>query len=89
MPFSRGDAELANKVIAADDLLDDLHHQIFGELLRQMIKDPLSIERSSYPIIINKDFERIADHTTHIEEVLSILKGVNPKHPYLHKGPQV
>ncbi len=88
--FLKGDAELAHQVITADDLVDDLHHQIFGELLRQMIKDPLCIERASHLIIINKDFERIADHATNIaEEVLYILEGVNVKHPYLHQGPHI
>ncbi|MDP2874679.1 MAG: phosphate signaling complex protein PhoU [Holophaga sp.] len=86
--FLKGDVDLANRVIKADDLVDELHHQIFGELLRQMIKDPLCIERASHLIIVNKDFERIADHATNIcEEVLYILEGVNVKHPYLHQDP--
>lgn len=86
--FLRGDADLAKKVIRSDDEVDELHHQIFGELLRLMIKNPLCIERASHLIIVNKNFERIADHSTNIaEEVLYILEGVNVKHPYLRQGP--
>ncbi len=86
--FLRGDAELAHQVIRSDDAVDELHHRTFGELLRAMIKDPLCIERASHLIIVNKNFERIADHATNIsEEVLYILEGVNVKHPYLRHGP--
>jgi phosphate transport system protein len=86
--FIRGDAAMAHAVIQSDDVVDELHLKIFGELLRQMIKDPLCIERASHLIIVNKNFERIADHATNIaEEVLYILEGVNVKHPYLRQGP--
>ncbi|MBI4911150.1 MAG: phosphate signaling complex protein PhoU [Acidobacteria bacterium] len=84
--FLNGDAALARSVIAADDTVDELHLKIFGELLRLMIQDPLCIERASHLIIVNKNFERIADHATNIaEEVLFILEGVNVKHPYLRQ----
>jgi len=86
--FLNGDAELARSVIAADDLVDDLHLKIFGEALRQMLADPLCIERGSHLLIVNKNFERIADSATNIaEEVLYILEGVNVKHSYLRQGP--
>lgn len=86
--FLNGDAALARSVILADDGVDELHHRIFGELLRAMIADPLCIERASHLIIVNKNFERIADHATNIaEEVLYILEGVNVKHPYLRQEP--
>ena len=86
--FLNGDAELARSVIKADDAVDDLHHRIFGEVLRVMIADPLSIERGSHMLIVNKNYERIADHATNIaEEVLYILEGVNVKHSYLRQGP--
>ena len=85
--FLNGDAELARSVIASDDIVDELHLKIFGELLRMMLGDPLCIERSSHLIIVNKNFERIADHATNIaEEVLYILEGVNVKHAYLRQG---
>lgn len=85
--FLNSDPELARSVITSDDAVDELHRKIFGELLRLMIADPLCIERASHLIIVNKNFERIADHATNIaEEVLYILEGVNVKHAYLREG---
>jgi len=86
--FVNGDAALARAVIQDDDRVDALYVQIFSDLLRGMLADPLCIERSTHLIIVIKNWERIADQATNIaEEVLFILEGVNVKHPYLH-GPQ-
>ncbi|MBL0314029.1 MAG: phosphate signaling complex protein PhoU [Holophagaceae bacterium] len=86
--FVKGDAELAREVIADDDKVDALYVQIYKDLLRAMLADPLCIERASNLIIVIKNWERIADQATNIaEEVLFILEGVNVKHPYLHGRP--
>ena len=85
--FVNGNAELAREVIAADDKVDTLYVQIYKDLLRLMLADPLCIERASHLIIVIKNWERIADQATNIaEEVLFILEGVNVKHPYLHQA---
>jgi phosphate transport system protein len=82
--FINGDAEMAQAVIDDDDAVDALYLEIFGDLLRGMLADPLTIERSTHLIIVIKNWERIADQATNIaEEVLFILKGINVKHPYL------
>jgi phosphate transport system protein len=82
--FINGDAEMAQAVIDDDDAVDALYLKIFGDLLRGMLADPLTIERSTHLIIVIKNWERIADQATNIaEEVLFILKGINVKHPYL------
>jgi phosphate transport system protein len=82
--FINGDADLARAVIRDDDQVDTLYVHIYTELLRTMLADPLSIERSSHLIIVIKNWERIADVASNIaEEVLFILEGVNVKHPYL------
>ena len=82
--FISGDAPMARAVILADDQVDALYYQIYTELLRNMLADPLCIERSSHLIIVIKNWERIADVATNIaEEVLFILEGVNVKHSYL------
>lgn len=84
--FVNGDASLARSVIADDDKVDELYTQIYRELLRLMLADPLCIERASHLILVIKNWERIADQATNIaEEVLFILEGVNVKHPYLQK----
>ena len=87
--FVNGDAALARAVIQDDDQVDTLYMQIYSELLRGMLADPLCIERSSHLIIVIKNWERIADQATNIaEEVLFILEGVNVKHRYLHDPPK-
>jgi phosphate transport system protein len=87
--FVNCDAALAREVILADDSVDSLYVQIYSELLRGMLADPLCIERSSHLIIVIKNWERIADQATNIaEEVLFILEGINVKHRYLQDPPR-
>ena len=82
--FIGSDAGLARTVINADDSVDELYGQIYRELLRLMMSDPLCIERASHLILIIKNWERIADQATNIaEEVLFILEGRSVKHAYL------
>jgi len=87
--FVNGDAAQARAVIQDDDQVDALYMQIYSELLRGMLADPLCIERSSHLIIVIKNWERIADQASNIaEEVLFILEGVNVKHSYLQGPPK-
>ena len=82
--FICSDAVLARSAIQADDSVDQLYGQIYRELLKRMMADPLCIERASHLILVIKNWERIADQATNIaEEVLFILEGRNAKHPYL------
>jgi phosphate transport system protein len=82
--FVGHDAALARAVIQNDDVVDEMYGQIYRELLKLMMADPLCIERSSHLILVIKNWERIADQATNIaEEVLFILEGRNAKHPYL------
>ena len=86
--FIGSDAGLARTVIQADDSVDMLYGQIYRELLRLMMADPLCIERASHLILVIKNWERIADQATNIaEEVLFILEGRSAKHTYLQDNP--
>jgi len=86
--FIGSDAGLARTVIQSDDSVDALYSQIYRELLRLMMADPLCIERASHLILVIKNWERIADQATNIaEEVLFILEGRNAKHAYLLGSP--
>ena len=87
--FVNGDAALARSVIRADEQVNAIYRDIYSELLRRMLADPLCIERSSHLIIVIKNWERIADQATNIaEEVLFILEGRNVKHAYLQETSQ-
>jgi len=68
--FVRSDADLARKVCADDDFVDDLTEQLFRELLSFMIEDPKTITRAIRLTFIAKYIERIADHATNIAELV-------------------
>jgi phosphate transport system protein len=79
--FMRNDTELAQAVIARDDEVDDLQHQIYRELLSYMAEDPHTIGRSTKILFVSKYLERIADHATNIAEmVVFMVKGKTIKH---------
>jgi len=86
--FLNGDAAMARAVIKDDEKVNTIYRQIYSDLLRGMLADPLCIERSSHLIIVIKNWERIADQATNIaEEVVFILEGRNVKHSYLQETP--
>ncbi|MDH5580055.1 MAG: phosphate signaling complex protein PhoU [Betaproteobacteria bacterium] len=71
--FVKDDSALARKVLAHDDLVDDLMEQVFRELLSFMIEDPHTISRAIRLSFIAKYIERVADHATNIAELVVYL----------------
>ncbi len=87
--FVARDAELAIKVCAADDFVDNLNQQIFNELLVYMLQDPKNISRAVRLTYITKYLERIADHATNIAEmVVYMVKGKVIRHMACETGLQ-
>jgi phosphate transport system protein len=79
--FVSGDADLARNVCERDDLVDQMNHQIFRELLTYMMEDPETITRAVDLILVGRHLERIADHATNIgEDVIYMVKGKTIKH---------
>jgi phosphate transport system protein len=84
--FVKDDSTLARKVLANDDLVDDLMEQIFRELLSYMIEDPHTTTRAIRLSFIAKYLERIADHATNIAELVvylvegKIIRHTTPTH---------
>lgn len=79
--FVSNDPDLALKVCEADDIVDNLNHQIFNELLLYMLQDPKNIGRAVRISYISKYLERIADHATNIAEmVVYMVKGKVIRH---------
>ena len=68
--FVNRDTELARKVCADDDFVDDLTHQLFRELLSFMLENPQTITRAIRISFIAKYLERIADHATNVAELV-------------------
>jgi phosphate transport system protein len=79
--FVNSDADLAEKVIFNDNVVDDLYEQIFRELLTYMLEDPRAISRAIKLIFIAKHLERVGDHSANIAEmVVFLVKGQDIRH---------
>lgn len=79
--FVNDDVQLARNVCVRDDEVDQLNVQIFRELLTYMLGDPTSVQRAVDLILVAKNLERIADHSTNIaEDVIYIVEARVVKH---------
>jgi phosphate transport system protein len=79
--FVRGDAESARLLVRRDDEVDQLNRQVFAELMRRMIADPLQVERSMTLVLVGRNLERVADLATNVaEEVVFIAEARIIKH---------
>ncbi|OGV62393.1 MAG: phosphate transport system regulatory protein PhoU [Lentisphaerae bacterium RIFOXYA12_FULL_48_11] len=71
----------AIEVIRMDDEVDNLHDQLFRELMTYVLSDPKTINRVLELILISRAFERIADHSVNIsEDVFYMVKGQDIRH---------
>jgi phosphate transport system protein len=79
--FVKRDPKLANKVIAYDDVVDDLFVTVRDELITLINEDPKNGDQAMDFLMIAKYFERIGDHATNIAEwVLFSITGKHRKH---------
>lgn len=72
--FSRGDTELALKVLKKDAGIDTLYKRMYREMLTYMMEDPRSISSSIILSNAAKNLERIADHATNIAEMVIYME---------------
>lgn len=66
--YVQGDSELARRVIADDDIVDDYFTKIKTDLITQIAAHPQEGESALDLLMIAKYFERIGDHATNIAE---------------------
>ena len=79
--FVHRDAELARSVLASDDAVDSLRTACYHELTSFMEKDPNHIPQGLNLMVVIRNLERIADHSTNIaEDVLFLVKGIDVRH---------
>jgi len=79
--YADGSTEKALAVIKMDDEVDNLHDQLFRELMTYVLSDPKTINRVLELILITRAFERIADHAVNIcEDVFYMVKGQDIRH---------
>ena len=81
--FISGDAELAKKVLLADDIVDKLNAENHTILKNIMKQTPENIESGVALLVISREIERMADHSTNIaEDVFFIVEAQLIKHKY-------
>ena len=66
--FINLDVALAKQVCRDDDEVDDLHDQVYRDLLNIMLEDPGTINQATYLTWVAHNLERIADRSTNISE---------------------
>jgi phosphate transport system protein len=83
--FVHRDAEPVRNIIQKDDAVDSLHDEVFQEIIEKMGDRSLPPRVGAQFILINRYFERLADHAVNIgEHVTYMVTGQRPsriKHP--------
>jgi phosphate transport system protein len=75
--FVRKDIDLANDVIARDDIVDNLFEMVKHDLIELIKKDVENGDQAIDLVMIAKYFERIGDHATNIAEwIVFSLTGI-------------
>jgi len=74
------DLELARRISATDDKVDNLFNTVINDLIEQMKQKPGSAKQAVRLLMIAKYFERIGDHATNVGEwVEYAITGTHPK----------
>jgi len=66
--FVNQDVEVAKRIPAEDDQVDQLYQDIYHELVEIMISDPTTIDRANYLMWVSHNLERMSDRVTNICE---------------------
>jgi phosphate transport system protein len=75
------DAELANKVCAADDEVDDINERMYSKVENAIRNDPFATDAFICYLTISRHLERIADQATNIaEDVIYMVEGRIHRH---------
>jgi phosphate transport system protein len=75
------DQALAKSVLSRDDDVDRLRDQMFRELLTYMMENSAVVFPAFELILVAKNLERIADHSTNIaEDVIYMVAGTDVRH---------
>ncbi|MEI7810926.1 MAG: phosphate signaling complex protein PhoU [Ignavibacteria bacterium] len=68
--FVNNSAQLAEKVMGTDEIVDKMNKDIFKFLVAKMQSDSSVIETCAHLIVLTRHLERLADHATNIAEDL-------------------
>jgi phosphate transport system protein len=64
--FVHRNAESVRNIIEVDDAVDQLHDENFKDIVRRMTEGKLNVETGARYLLVNRYFERIADHAVNI-----------------------
>jgi phosphate transport system protein len=79
--FIQADAELARRVLAADDEIDRMNHEAFTALSKSIQSRPDVTVQALDALSIARNLERVADHATNIaEDVIFWVRGADVRH---------
>jgi len=79
--YTEKNSEKAIEVIRMDDQVDNLHDQLFRELMTYVLGDPKTINRVLELVLIARAFKRVGDHAVNIsEDVFYMVKGQDIRH---------
>ena len=79
--FANTDTDIANRVLAGDDMVDEHEDIVVRNSLQELQEKPETSAQEVDFILIAKNLERVADHATNIaEEVVRIVESRNLKH---------
>ena len=79
--FVKRDADLASKILPADDEVDSIRDGIYNELISTMRQNPALVDAAVHLMFIARNLERIADHATNIaEDVIYLVRGIDVRH---------
>jgi phosphate transport system protein len=86
--FVNRDADSVRDMGKFDDAVDDLHDELFEELVKLMENHVLRVSQGAEYILVNRYLERIADHAVNVgDRVVYMMTGEQPRHaaPYFKK----
>ncbi|AFS78299.1 phosphate uptake regulator [Gottschalkia acidurici 9a] len=66
--FVKEDPNLAQEVAEMDDIVDDLYHKTYDELVSMLGKDEENTKQIVHLLFISRHLERMADHATNLCE---------------------
>jgi phosphate transport system protein len=79
--FFKGDPEIAQRVLASDDVVDDLNRKAFQQVVARMKEDTSIVEPGAHLLILSRHVERLADHATNIaEDCIFVVQARMVKH---------
>ena len=81
--FMNGNVDLARKVLASDDTVDDYNDTLYTDMTELMQKDPSKVKQALSLVMIGHNLERVADLANNIaEDTIYLKQGKEVRHHF-------